>query len=40
MRRMRWEEMVDAFPDQWVAVQNAVMDGPDVIEGDVLCAIS
>ena len=40
MKRMTWDEMVTAYPDKWIAVQNAVMDGPDVMEGDVLCAVN
>ena len=32
-RRMTWQEMVDAYPDQWVVVKDAEMDGPDILSG-------
>ena len=32
-KRMTWQEMVDAYPDQWVVVKDAVMDGPDILSG-------
>lgn len=35
-RRMTWSEMVKAYPDMWVVVTNAVMDGPDIVSGDVV----
>ncbi len=33
-----WEEMVKRYPDQWVAVKNATMDGADIISGEVVVA--
>ena len=33
---MTWEDMVREYPDRWVAVGNAVMDGPDIVSGDVV----
>ena len=35
MKRMTWDQMVETYPDMWVAIANPVMDGdhPDVIEG-------
>ena len=35
-KRMLWEEMVKAYPDQWVVVEDAEMDGPDIISGIVI----
>ena len=29
--RMTWDEMVEKYPDRWVVVKDAVMDGPDVL---------
>lgn len=42
MKRMTWDQMVETYPDMWVAIANPVMDGdhPDVIEGDVVDAVS
>ena len=31
--RMTWEEMAKKYPDQWVVVKDAVMDGPDIVSG-------
>ena len=33
---MKWEDMVEKYPDRWVAVGNAVMDGPNIVSGDVV----
>ena len=33
---MKWEDMVKEYPDRWVAVGNAVMDGPNIVSGDVV----
>lgn len=38
MARLSWDEMVDKYPDQWVAVKNAEMDGADIISGEVVAA--
>ncbi len=32
-KRMTWQEMVRAYPDQWVVVKDAEMDGPDILSG-------
>lgn len=32
---MTWSEIVKAHPHKWVALKNVVMDGPDVIEGEI-----
>ena len=37
---MRWEEMVNKYPEQWVAIKDAVMDGPDVVSGVVIAVLS
>ena len=39
---MTWDQMVEAYPDSWVAVENPVFDGdyPDILEGDVVDVIS
>ena len=38
--RMTWEEMVSAYPDKWVVVENADMDGADIVSGDVVEVMS
>ena len=37
MKKMTWDQMVEEYPDRWVAVANPVFDGdhPDIIEGEV-----
>lgn len=37
---MTWDEMTHKYPSMWVVIREAVMDGPDVISGDVIAAIS
>ncbi len=32
-KRVTWQEMVDNYPDMWVVVRDAEMDGPDIISG-------
>ncbi|MBO6113012.1 MAG: hypothetical protein J6P45_08200 [Lachnospiraceae bacterium] len=34
-RRMTWEEMVDRYPERWVAIRDAKMDGADIVSGIV-----
>ncbi len=34
-RRMTWEEMVDQYPDRWIAIRDAQMDGADIVSGIV-----
>ena len=34
-RRMTWTEMVAAYPDQWIGVVDAEMDGADILSGIV-----
>ena len=36
--RMTWDQMVERYPDRWVAVANPIFDGnhPDILEGDVV----
>ena len=36
MRNMKWQDMVKSYPDRWVAVGNAIMDGPNSVSGDVV----
>ena len=38
MARLTWDEIVSAYPDQWVAVKDAEMDGADIIAGEVVAA--
>ena len=38
--RMTWEQMVDIFPNLWVVVQNAIMNGGDIISGEVVATMS
>lgn len=35
-QKMTWEEMVKVYPDRWVVVKNAVMDGPDIVSGTLV----
>ena len=41
-RRMTWDQMVEEYPDMWVAIANPVFDGdhPDILEGDVIAVAS
>ena len=34
-RRMTWAEMVATYPDQWIGVVDAEMDGADIRSGIV-----
>lgn len=36
MIRMTWEEMVQNYPDQWVAVKDAEMDGAAIVSGEIV----
>ena len=38
--KMTWEEMVKKYPNQWVIVKDAVMDGPDIVSGIVVAVKS
>ena len=40
--RMKWDQMVEQYPDMWVVIANPVMDGdhPDIMEGDVVDVVS
>ena len=31
--RMTWDEMAKKYPDMWVVVKDAQMDGPDILSG-------
>ena len=35
-RRMSWDEMVKEYPDRWVVIKDAEMDGPDIISGIIV----
>ena len=37
-KRMTWDQIVEEYPDMWVAIANPVVDGdhPDILEGDVV----
>ena len=39
--RMTWDQIVETYPDRWVAIINPVMDGdhPDILEGDVIAVL-
>ena len=34
-KRMTWEEMVEKYPDQWIGVVDAEMDGANIRTGVV-----
>ena len=36
MARLTWDEMVEKYPDQWIAVKDAEMDGADIESGEVV----
>ena len=38
MARLSWDEMVKQYPDLWVAVKDAEMDGADIMSGEVVAA--
>ncbi len=40
MARMTWDDMVKKYPDLWVAIKDAEMDGADVMSGEVVTAQS
>lgn len=40
MARLSWDEMVKQYPDLWVAVKDAEMDGADIVSGEVVTAQS
>ena len=33
---MKWEERVEKYPDRWVALNNVVKGGLDIVSGDVV----
>ena len=35
-KRLTWDEMVEKYPDMWVVVKDAEMDGPDVLSGTLV----
>ena len=38
MARTTWDEMVEKYPDQWIAVKDAEMDGADIVSGEVVAS--
>ena len=34
--KMTWEEMVEKYPDRWVVIADAEMNGADLISGNVV----
>lgn len=38
MARLSWDEMVRQYPNLWVAVKDAEMDGADIMSGEVVTA--
>ena len=39
MPRLTWDEIEKQYPDQWVAIKDAEMDGADIISGEVVAAM-
>jgi hypothetical protein len=31
-KRFTWDELVELFPDTWIAVTDCVMDGPNILD--------
>ena len=40
MARISWDDMVKEYPNLWVAVKDAEMDGADIVSGEVVAAQS
>ncbi len=38
--RESWITIISQYPDRWVALRNPVMDGPDVVSGEVFAVLS
>ena len=38
--RMTMEEMIDQYPDRWVAIKDAERDGPNILSGIVYAVLS
>lgn len=38
--RMTWDEIVEKYPDLWVSVRDAEMNGPDIVSGIIEETIS
>ena len=38
MARLSWDDMVKKYPNLWVAVKDAEMDGADIVSGEVVTA--
>ena len=39
-QKMSWDEMVKKYPNQWVVVKDADMNGPDIVSGIIVAAMS
>lgn len=37
--RMKWDEMVQQYPDKWVVVKDAEKSGPDVLSGILVAVV-
>ena len=35
-KRMSWDEMVKEYPDRWVVIKNAEMNGPGIVSGIIV----
>lgn len=38
-RTMIWKQMIEPYPAKWIVIQNAVMDGSDIMSGIVVDVI-
>ena len=37
---MTWNNMVEEYPNMWLAIKNAEMDGPNIITGIVFAVLT
>lgn len=38
-KRESWQYMVEHYPNMWIAVKDAEMDGPDIVSGIIYAVI-
>ena len=39
-RPVTWESMVEQYPDKWLAIKDAQLDGPDIISGIIYAVMT
>ena len=38
--RVSWEYMTENYPNMWIAIRDSEMDGPDVVSGIIVAALT